>query len=593
MKKKFLCFALIASMVTSSFSASAANSQKKNSAHNAFIVNPITAYTEKNNDFSLASAALLTDISTDITETNIKTVEEIAEEKAELLISYGITSLEYAILDNGEMTLSSSAGYADVSKKKAPTDTTMYGIGSVSKMFTIAAVMQLVDEGKVDLDKPVVTYIPEFKMKDSRYKEITVRMLLNHSSGLMGSTFSNAMLLGTSSTYTHDNFLKILSTEYLKYKPGNSSVYCNDGFFLAEILVEKISGMTFTDYVEKKICNPLGLEHTKTPQSDFDKDMLAKTYYASQNALPYESLNTIGAGGIYSTAEDLCIFGKMFMNNNDLLSNKAKKAMGSHEYLNGFWTTDTKNTTVAYGLGWDSVALPPYRNSGITAYNKGGDTIFHHATMTVLPAYNISIAALGSGGSSAIFELFTNLVLTEYLEQKNIFHAKETEEKTTYEITSLPKEAASYAGIYSSVFVDEMLVTVKDNAIHITIGAQTLIYYYTTAGVYIDSTQASFIKFVDHNNTTYIECTESGTLQGFGSYTTTTFLGVKVSANPLTPSVKAVWEKRNGKNYYKDKAVVTNYYMDKNKTVTLPDGGMILFIGNQNAKFTVTMKEIQ
>lgn len=79
MKKKFLCFALIASMVTSSFSASAANSQKKNSAHNAFIVNPIAAYTEKNNDFSLASAALLTDISTDITETNTKTVEEIAE----------------------------------------------------------------------------------------------------------------------------------------------------------------------------------------------------------------------------------------------------------------------------------------------------------------------------------------------------------------------------------------------------------------------------------------------------------------------------------------------------------------------------------
>ena len=95
--------------------------------------------------------------------------------------------------------------------------------------------MQLAEAGRVSLDAPVTRYLKDFKMADERYRQITVRMLLNHSSGLMGSHFENAMLFGDADPVAADSLLEQLSTQRLKADPGAYSVYCNDGFTLAEL----------------------------------------------------------------------------------------------------------------------------------------------------------------------------------------------------------------------------------------------------------------------------------------------------------------------------------------------------------------------
>ena len=144
-------------------------------------------------------------------------LKKIAAEKAELLTkSHGAASVQYALIDNGKLILSGQAGKNDMEGEKPLTKDTLYGIGSVSKMYATAAVMKLVDEGKVDLDAPVVRYVPDFKMKDGRYKRITPRMLLNHSSGLQGSTLGNAFLFNDNDTYAHDTLLQQLSNQNLK-----------------------------------------------------------------------------------------------------------------------------------------------------------------------------------------------------------------------------------------------------------------------------------------------------------------------------------------------------------------------------------------
>jgi CubicO group peptidase (beta-lactamase class C family) len=107
---------------------------------------------------------------------------------------------------------------ASATPEKAPAEARvgkMYGIGSVSKVFAAAAVMKLVDEGALNLDAPVATYIPDFAMADARCLQITPRMLLNHSSGLMGMTGKNMLLQGDSDTYHHDHFLEVLKTQSL------------------------------------------------------------------------------------------------------------------------------------------------------------------------------------------------------------------------------------------------------------------------------------------------------------------------------------------------------------------------------------------
>lgn len=89
-----------------------------------------------------------------------------------------------------------TTGVYSKTENRALTDDDLYGIGSISKTYTAAAMMKLVEQGKVDLDEPVTAYLPDFTMADPRYTQITVRMLLNHSSGLMGGTTNDAFLFG-------------------------------------------------------------------------------------------------------------------------------------------------------------------------------------------------------------------------------------------------------------------------------------------------------------------------------------------------------------------------------------------------------------
>lgn len=222
---------------------------------------------------------------------------------------------------------------------------------------------------------------------------------MNHSSGLYGTHYANSMLFDDNDTRSHDELLLRLQSERLKSNPGEYSVYCNDGFQLLEILVERVSGLSYTEFLDQKVIQPLKLFSTKTPLSAFDREKLAKTYYPTmEQALPVENANVIGAGGLYSTAEELTVFGDLLIGNRtNILSEKSSTAMQNPEYKNGVWVPEETNI-YNYGLGWDAVSLAPFDDYGIKALSKGGDTIMYHAALTSLPEHNISIAVLSSGG---------------------------------------------------------------------------------------------------------------------------------------------------------------------------------------------------
>lgn len=304
---------------------------------------------------------------------------------------------------------------------QAAAEPLMYGIGSTSKVVTAAAVMRLADEGKLDLKKPLITYIPDFEMADERYRRITPEMLLDHSSGLPGSTLNNAMLLGDNDTENHDMLLARLKKQRLKSDPGDIQVYCNDGFTLAEILVERVTGLSFTEYIDREFSENLGLTQFKTPQSGNLSGRLAKIYdEGTGEELPPEHANVIGSGGIYATAMDVCRFSEIFMKNRagnaGLLSDGALLAMETSRY-NEEINPNGYDTTLSYGLGWDSVETYPFSRYGIKALVKGGDTNFYHGSLTVLPEENISCAVLTSGGSSTLNQLAVQEIVMTYLDE--------------------------------------------------------------------------------------------------------------------------------------------------------------------------------
>lgn len=144
-----------------------------------------------------------------------------------------------AIMARGEFVYSEVMGVADRAQNRAVDRDTRFNIGSVSKTFAAAAILLLVDDGKLELDAPVYRYIPEFTMADARYRGITVRMLLNHSSGLPGSTFCFGF---APDAPMHGLLLDSMKRSALKHDPGAMSMYCSDGFTLAEIVVERVAG---------------------------------------------------------------------------------------------------------------------------------------------------------------------------------------------------------------------------------------------------------------------------------------------------------------------------------------------------------------
>ena len=272
----------------------------------------------------------------------------------------------------------------------------IYCIASVSKMYSSLAVMQLVDEGKVELDAPVTKYLPDFKMNDERYKDITVRMLMNHTSGISVGLPINHYLYEDVDSFVHDSTFDIVSGQRFKASPGEYACYNNKGFEIMEHIVENVSGMSFTDYVRDNIASEIGADHTGTAWSLYAGDLGDARVSLYRGFLPikYPYEMAAGTGGIYATAPDVANFGSAFFTGNDvLLSDEAKTQMSTR------WSDDAKYES--YGLGWDFVEQVKYEKENIKVMGKGGDVPYMHSYLLVAPDEQISAAVLTAGDDSS------------------------------------------------------------------------------------------------------------------------------------------------------------------------------------------------
>ena len=479
------------------------------------------------------------------------------DERVQLLLDAGagITSIQYAMMDSGEIVESGVGGVYSKQENRLLTTENLFGIGSTSKMFTTAAMMRLADQGKVDLDRPVIDYIPEFTMADARYKDITVRMLLNHSSGLMGSTYGNGFLFDDADTQAHDTLLDDLATQTLKADPGAFSVYCNDGFTLAEIVIERVSGMSFTDFIHQEITDPLGMAQTQTMQDDFDRSSIVRTYNPSapEQETPTDAVNIIGTGGVYATAEDLCRFAQIFTGEADVLTDASREATFHKEYADGQWL-DVENNTVGYGLGWDSVDLYPFNLYGIQAVTKGGDTLLMHNSLIVLPEYGLSAAVSSSGGSSAYCQMLATSLLLDQLEEKGIITERLSalDSFTPAEQTALDADVKQYEGLYGDS--TSLMRLTMDDAGTLTLTnayapTQAQTYIYCGNGLFKHETGALELRFTEQNGRTYLTYRGYSAIDGLCDVVSETYYLEKLPENTITDEMQTAWAAREGKAY--------------------------------------------
>lgn len=490
-------------------------------------------------------------------------IERIIKKKANYLMeSSEASSVQYALLDNGKIIAS-----GNVSKNpEALTKDTIYGVGSVSKIFAASAVMKLVDEGKLDLETPVYKYIPDFYMKDERYKEITPRMLLNHSSGLRGTESTNDSLLDDNDSYVHDKLLETLSGQTLKAEPGAFSVYCNSGFTLTEILVERVSGMSFTDFLHENFMDPLQMKNSGTPKDSIDKSKFADYYMENGKKLPMvDYCNAIASGGIESTAEDMVKLGEVFMGKHiEILSKAALKSMESEEYKNGMWPGDVDDSS-NYGLGWDSVKLYPFTEYGIQALAKGGDVSTYHASFIVLPEEKMAVAVLTSGGNSMDNQSLASKMLILALKDKGRIRTEKKEKSFGKpKLKNIPLELMNYSGTYAASD-NQFKVKLKENGELVLTSEPDNTYLYTGDGKFLSSdgnSQMSFVK--EKNGRVYLWKRSYSTDKEFVQNADSQYIGEKLEENKLSKQIKKIWEERDGKKYYilNNKYSSDSYIMD-------------------------------
>ena len=305
----------------------------------------------------------------------------------------GVGAASFAVWRGGEPLASCAVG-------AEPTD--LFALGSVSKIYCAAAVMILVDRGLVDLDAPVCRYLPRFTMADERYKKITVRMALNHSSGLPGTCVRYGFTLEpVDMSAVEDCFYDYFAHSTLKSEPGTVSVYCNDGFTLAELVVKEVSGLPLADFVRKEILEKIGAERT--------------CYTHEEPVGPVaciggrrEVINFVGAGGALADMADLCRFGELFLpgRSRGILSPEACEEMRRPQ---GRSLADDR-AAQNYGLGWDTVCASPAEihfgpnmmgvfpadclyDYGEGALSKAGTSTQVKSLLVVLPKYD-TVAAM-------------------------------------------------------------------------------------------------------------------------------------------------------------------------------------------------------
>ena len=250
-----------------------------------------------------------------------------------------------AVVRGNDTLLLRSYGKADVEwNVPLPVDA-MFEIGSITKQFTAVALLQLRDEGKLSLDDDITKWLPDF---DTRGNKLTLRRLLDHTSGIKGLTempeFGN---LASNGRYPRDSAYALIKRYPFEFKTGEAQIYNNSAFWLLGMVVEKASGMTYEDYVEKKLFAPLGMKRSMYCNSGENVERRAHGYQVQNGVIRRAPTNVhtwpFSAGSLCSTAGDLVTWLKA-LHGGKVLSPTSYTEMTTGSKLND-------GTPLRYGMG--------------------------------------------------------------------------------------------------------------------------------------------------------------------------------------------------------------------------------------------------
>nr|WP_250624674.1 serine hydrolase domain-containing protein [Pinirhizobacter soli] len=282
------------------------------------------------------------------------------------------------VIEDGKAVVSRGYGLAELESGRQAAPDTNYRLASVTKQFTAASILLLVQDGKLSLDDPIHRWLPSLPPTDDG---ITIRHLLTHTGGLID--YEDIMSPDTRVPLRDADVLKLLEGERRTYfPPGTSYRYSNGGYSLLSLVVEKASGMSFQAFLKQRIFLPLGMTNTlayvqggpPVPNRAFGYSLIDGHWTRTDQSM---TSAVLGDGGIYSSIDDMAKWDAAFYENR-LLSEESRR-LAFHPW------TKTDDPSIEYGFGW--------RITGETEWHSG-ETIGFRNVIVRYPKRHFTVVLL-------------------------------------------------------------------------------------------------------------------------------------------------------------------------------------------------------
>ena len=327
------------------------------------------------------------------------------------LKSGDIAGAVVVVVKDGAVLFEKGYGYSDIAARRpVDPDRTLFRVGSTSKLFTWTAVMQLVEQGKIELDADVNRYL-DFKIPPRDGKPVTMRNIMTHTAGFE-ETLKSLIETDPSRLLTLQAIVKRWTPERI-FPAGSTPAYSNYAAALAGYIVARVSGESFEDYIDRHIFAPLGMEHSsfQQPLPKALQAAMSKGYaLASQPEKPYELIAVAPAGSLATTGSDIARF---------MIAHLQNGAYGANRILKADTAQEMHTTALTMIPPLDRMLLGFYEDNynGHRVIAHGGDTQWFHSDLNLFidngVGLFISVNSLGKDGAAqgvreSLFREFTD-----------------------------------------------------------------------------------------------------------------------------------------------------------------------------------------
>lgn len=360
---------------------------------------------------------------------------------------HAVTGLSIALVDDQQLVWAAGFGHADRAANTAAAPETVYRVGSISKLFTDSAVMQLAEQGRLDIDRPLRAYLPQFAIR-SRFTgagPITPRNLMTHHSGLPDS-FVNGMWTDHPAPFS--NVTGALRDDYAAYPPDYVFAYSNIGITLLGDMIQSVTGEDFAARLERTLLQPIGMR-----DSSFALGLsgpLASKAYRDGKEADEKPLRDVPAGGLNSNVLDLGRFMQMMFAEGRANDRQILRPATVAQMLQPQNGSVALDQDFRIGLGW--MLSGKIDNAGPVAQHAGA-TLFHRSQLMILPQHKLGVVVLSNSATAGgVVTDIATAALQLALEVKTGIRQSEPKRPDPAPAALTPDQLQSWPGQYATHF---------------------------------------------------------------------------------------------------------------------------------------------